>query len=181
MSACLPTRLSSCCVWGRQSNPHQWIPNIAQLSGRVVAGIWTKQGWGQAGWGWGGGFVKEMPSLDLTGRSLQRNSQRRTVLSLDQKLFGQWPRQHRGPGGPESPPGCLQGSRLQQWVPAAVAFWAQGRRGGWLGAQGLHLPSRPRCPAIPLRQDQNLSGDDDRPPRWQQQWLQKSRTQSLLP
>ena len=125
--------------------------------------------------------MKEMPSLDLTGRSLQRNSQRRTVLSLDQKLFGQWPRQHRGPGGPESPPGCLQGSRLQQWVPAAVAFWAQGRRGGWLGAQGLQLPSRPRCPAIPLRQDQNLSGDDDRPPRWQQQWLQKSRTQSLLP
>ena len=113
----------------------------------------------QAGWGWGGGFVKEMSPLDLTGRSSQRNCQRRTVLSLDGKLFGQWPRRHQG-RGPQSPPGRLQGWRSRQRGAGCCGSLGRGRRGGWLRAPGLQLPSRPGCPAVPLRQDRNL-GDDD--------------------
>ena len=59
--------------------------------------------------------MKEMCPLDLTGRSSQRNCQRRTVLSLDGKLFGQWPRPHQG-----------RGPRVPTWTPAGLKVTAAG-------------------------------------------------------
>lgn len=47
------------------------------------------------------------------------------------------------------------------WMLAGGAVWAQGRRGGWLGALGLQLPPCPHFPVVHLQQDQNHSEDED--------------------